>query len=84
MDQEKFMKFVPIVLAVGILLSGSALADDSMKRATPSKHQMMKACIEKQKTADVNMSKSEMQRICKDEVQRQTAGDTAPPPSDAH
>ena len=59
-------------------------ADDSVSRATPSDHQALKACIEKQKTADVTMSKSEMTRICKDELKRQKAfGESTPPPSDA-
>jgi hypothetical protein len=79
---EKCMKLlIPTVLAAA-LLAGSVMADDSMGRATPSKHQALKDCIEKQKTADVNMSKSQMERLCKDEIKRQkVAGDT--PPADA-
>jgi hypothetical protein len=67
-------------------LAGLAMqvcADDSMTRATPNKHQMMKECLEKQKTVDVNMSKSEMTRLCKDEIKKaQTVGDAPLPPSD--
>jgi pentapeptide MXKDX repeat protein len=73
---------IPLALAATLVLAGSALADDSMDRATPSKHQMMKDCVEKQKTADVNMSKAAMERFCKDEVKRRIAGDAPPPPSD--
>jgi hypothetical protein len=62
---------------------GQALADDSVSRATPTKHQSMQECIEKQKTADVTMSKSQMTRICKDELKRQKElGESTPPPSD--
>ena len=66
-----------------VLAAGSSFGDDSVSRATPTKHQSLKACIEKQKTADVTMSKSEMTRICKDELKRQKElGVSTPPPSD--
>jgi hypothetical protein len=72
---------ISAALAATALLAGPVMADGSMARATPSKHQAMKDCIEKQKTADVNMSKSEMERLCKDEIKRQKAtGDSPPPP----
>jgi hypothetical protein len=74
---------IPASLAV-VLLAGVVLADDSVSRATPSTHQMMKECLEKQKTADVNMSKSQMTRICKDEIKRlKTPAEPPPPASDA-
>ncbi len=64
-------------------LSAPAFANDTVSRATPTKHQALKECIEKQKTADVTMSKSEMTRICKDEMKRQKVlGESQPPPSD--
>jgi hypothetical protein len=69
-------------LTAGALLGTQAFADDSI-RATPNKHQLMQQCIEKQKTADVTMSKSQMTRICKDELRRQKElGESTPPPSD--
>lgn len=72
------------VFAIAALLAaGSSLADDTVSRATPTKHQSLKACIEKQKTADVTMSKSEMTRICKDQLKREKdLGESPPPPSD--
>jgi hypothetical protein len=76
-------KLLPGLLIAAALFAGTALADDSMDRATPTKHQTFKECIAKQKTADVNMSKSQMTRLCKDEMKREKAGDTPPPPSDA-
>jgi pentapeptide MXKDX repeat protein len=64
--------------ALGLVLGAAAFADDSMSRATPSDHQMLKECIERQKTKDVTMSKSEMKRYCKDELKRQKATGSMP------
>jgi len=74
--------FYSSVFAAAALLGVQAFADDSVSRATPTKHQSMKECIEKQKTADVTMSKSQMARICRDELKRKQLGESAPPPSD--
>jgi hypothetical protein len=71
------------MLAAGILLAGPCLADDAPSHAAPSRHQAMHECIEKQKTADVTMSKSQMTRLCKDELKRQKdLGESTPPPRD--
>jgi Flp pilus assembly protein TadB len=71
------------IFAAAVLLGAQAFADDSVSRATPTKHQSMKECIEKQKTADVTMSKSQMARICRDELKRQNElGESTPPPTD--
>jgi hypothetical protein len=61
-----------------------ALADDSMNHVTMTKSQTMKDCMERQKTADVSMSKAEMKRICKDQLkqQQQTGTPAEPPPTD--
>jgi hypothetical protein len=73
-----------LAFAAAASLSGQSFADDPVSRATPTKHQSMQECIEKQKTADVTMSKSQMTRICKDELKRQKElGESTPPPSDA-
>jgi hypothetical protein len=58
-------------------------ADDAMAHATPNKHQAMKDCRHKHQMQDVNLSSSELDRICKDELkaQKQT-GATPPPPQD--
>jgi hypothetical protein len=74
------------LVLVGLSICGAnALADDSMSRATPTNHQMMKDCIERQKTADVNMSQAQMKRICKDQLkqQKQTGVPPEPAPTDA-
>jgi hypothetical protein len=73
------------LILVGLSVCGvHALADDSMSRATPTTHQMMKDCIERQKTADVNMSQAQMKRICKDQLkqQKQTGVPPEPAPTD--
>lgn len=73
-----------VVLTGLILCSAQAFADDSMTKATPTNHQMMKECIDKQKTSAVNMSKAEMKRICKDQLknQKETGAMPSPPPAD--
>jgi hypothetical protein len=63
------------------LMGGQALADDSVSRATPTDHQMLKECIEKQKTADVTMSESQMKRICKDKLKQQKQSGTPAEPA---
>jgi hypothetical protein len=72
-------------IAAAAVFGGTlAVADDSLHRATPTEHQSLKACIEKQKTADVTMSKSEMTRLCKEELKREKQfGVSEPPPVDA-
>jgi hypothetical protein len=71
------------IFAAAALLGAKAFADDSVSRATPTTHQSMKECIEKQKTADVTMSKSQMARICRGELRRQKElGESTPPPTD--
>jgi len=56
-----------------------------MKHASMNKHQAMKDCMERQKTAGVNMSKGEMKRICKDKLKEQKATGDMPqqPAADA-
>jgi hypothetical protein len=73
------------LVLIGLSVCGTyALADDSMNRATPTDHQAMKDCIQKQKMADVNMSEAAMKRICKDQLkqQKQTGAPVDAPPTD--
>jgi len=69
----------------GLILAGSALADDSMSRSSMTKEQAMKDCIEQQKTAGMNMSKAQMKRMCKDKLKEQKATGDMPehPAADA-
>ncbi len=67
------------------LVATLAFGDDTMHRATPTDHQTIKECMEKQKTKDVNMSKAEMKQFCKDQLKKQKETGALPeePPTDA-
>jgi hypothetical protein len=70
-----------------LLLCGAlALADDStMRSVTPTDAQLVKTCMEKQKTnTNVTMSKEQMKRYCKDQLKQQKATGEMPeaPPTD--
>lgn len=84
MNPSLTTRSIKALAVLGLLLGAAAFADDTLSRATPSDHQMMKDCIERQKTKDVAMSKSEMKRYCKDELKRQKATGSMPeqPPVD--
>jgi hypothetical protein len=74
-----------MLLAVALCVSGArAFADDSMTHVTPTTHQMMKDCMERQKATDVTQSKAQMKRICKDQLkqQKQTGVPAEPVPTD--
>jgi len=65
-------RIVAALTLVGFsVCSVQAFADDTVSRATPTDHQALKECIEKQKTADVTMSEDQMKRICKDQLKQQ-------------
>ena len=69
------------LLSLASAMAQSVYADDAMARATPTNKQMMKDCIRKHQTSDVNMSKSELTRICKDELKQQKITGSPPPPA---
>ena len=78
-------RIVPALTLIGLSVCGAqAFADDTVSRATPTNHQMLKECIEKQKTADVTMSEAQMKRICKDQLkqQKQSGIPAEPAPTD--
>jgi hypothetical protein len=79
------IRVVQSTLLMGLLVASAAFSDEPMTQASMSKSQAMKDCIEQQKTADVNMSKAEMKRICKDKLKQQKATGDMPqqPPTDA-
>jgi hypothetical protein len=63
-----------IAVAPVALLSSLVFADDSMGRVTPTDSQLMKQCMERQKTdSNVSVSKADAKRFCKDELKRQKA-----------
>jgi hypothetical protein len=80
-NQSKHGLMSIAALALGCLMMQTVCADDSMSRATPTKKQMMKDCIRKHETADVNLSKPELNRICKDELKQDKLTGSPPPPA---
>jgi hypothetical protein len=69
-----------IAFVAALLLGAHALADDSMTHADMTKRQLMNDCIQKQKAADVTMSKAQMKRFCKDQLKQQKASGAFPDP----
>jgi hypothetical protein len=75
---------IALALVSFTLFSAAAFADDSMTRTTPTDEQLIKTCIEKQKTGNVTMSHAEMDRYCRSELKRQKVTGELPekPPVD--
>ncbi|HEY2686152.1 MAG TPA: hypothetical protein VGI93_21760 [Steroidobacteraceae bacterium] len=80
------MNHMPLfsIAILASIMTTQCFADDAMSHATPNKHQQMKDCRYKHQMQDVNLSKSELDRVCKDELKAQKqSGATPPPPKDA-
>ena len=74
---------IVIALAGLGLTAAAALADDSTAPVM-TKRQLISECIERQKTADVTLSKADIFRICKAQLKRQKATGSFPePPAEA-
>jgi hypothetical protein len=80
------MKAITLAPALALVILSCAIApaqaDDSTSLAAPTHQQMMKDCLEKQKTADVTQTKSQMKRMCRDQLKQQKVSGTpldAPP-----
>jgi len=57
----------PVFLIVGLLcVAAEAAADDTASTAQPTRHQLMKVCMAKQKASDGGMPQEEMKKACKD------------------
>lgn len=73
------MKLGMLTLAPIALCASFAWSDDGMKRVTPTDQQLLKQCMERQKTSsNVTVSKSEAKRYCKDELKRQKETGASP------
>jgi hypothetical protein len=84
--EEIAMKTGMLVFAPMVLFTSLVFADDSMNKVTPTDHQLLKQCMERQKSnTNVVVSKAEAKRYCKDELKRQkeTGASPEPAPSDA-
>ena len=80
------MKHTKRVAGLALLSMASFLvqvsrADDTMTQSAPSKDQLMKDCVRKHQTDDVNLSKAQLNRLCKDELKQQKVTGTPPPPA---
>jgi hypothetical protein len=63
-----------LTLAPLALVAALAFADDSMTSVTPTDSQLMKQCMERQKSdTNVTISKADAKRFCKDQLKRQKA-----------
>jgi hypothetical protein len=70
-----------VLLSMASFMVGTVQADDTMTQSTPTHKQLMKDCIRKHQSGDVNQSKSQLNRICQDELKQQKATGTPPPPA---
>jgi hypothetical protein len=55
-------------------------ADDSLNAAIMTKRQMISECIQRQKSADVTLSKVDIFRICKAQLKQEKANGSFPEP----
>jgi hypothetical protein len=55
-----------LTLLLGAALLCGTVTAHAEDKATPSKHQLMKECMAKQKASDGGMPKEDMKRNCKD------------------
>jgi hypothetical protein len=60
------MKYPVLSLVVGAVLLCAALPGHADENTAPSKHQLMKECMAKQKASDGGMPKEDMKKNCKD------------------
>ncbi len=70
------------IAVVGLGLGAGVAPADDFTAAVMTKRQMISECMEKQKTADVTLSKADMLKICKAQLKRQkTTGSFPEPPA---
>ena len=77
-------RFTLMVLPL-ILAGATAFGDESLPQATPTDAQLMKACMEKQKSnSNVTLSDAQLKRYCRDQLKQQKATGAMPenPPED--
>lgn len=73
------MKTAVLVLAPIVLFSPLVFADDGMSKVTPTDHQFLKQCMERQKSnTNVVVSTADAKRYCKDELKRQKQTGASP------
>lgn len=70
----------PALVFVAFIAVHPAHADTTTTQSAPTDQQLMKDCIRKHETSDVSQSKSQLTRICKDEIKQRKITGTPPPP----
>jgi len=72
-----------LILAVGLFCGATSYANNP---PVPSKHQMMKDCMAKQKASEAGRSREDMRNSCKDvtktEKQNADKASSTPPPQE--
>jgi hypothetical protein len=71
------MWLAAFVVGLCAALSGVATAAESPGAAAPSKHQLMKDCMAKQKAAHSGLPKEDMKNACKDVTKTEKQNDVA-------
>jgi hypothetical protein len=65
-----------LALTASLVIAATQVqADDSAPKPVPSKHQLMKDCMAKQKASDGGMPKEDMKKNCKDVTQTEEQND---------
>jgi hypothetical protein len=59
----RFERAAALILAAGLFCAATSYADNP---PVPSKHQMMKECMAKQKASEAGRSREDMRNSCKD------------------
>jgi hypothetical protein len=83
-ETENFMKLTKrltnlALLAIASFTVSTVQADDTLSQSAPTHKQLMKDCIRKHQAGDVNLSKSQLSRICEDELKQQKITGSPPP-----
>jgi len=60
-----------LTCAATLLCTTQVQADDGAGKAVPSKHQLMKECMAKQKASDAGLPKEQMKKNCRDVTENQ-------------
>jgi hypothetical protein len=63
--------------SAGLLCASQVYADVAAEKPVPSRHQLMKECMAKQKASNAGLPKQEMKKICRDLAENQRENDKA-------
>ena len=66
-----------VSVLAGLLFAFQVDADDAVAKPVPSKHQLMKECMAKQKASDAGLPKEQMKKNCRDVIETQRENDKA-------